>query len=51
MKNDAEMYKQMYCKLFNTITDVSQICTDKNCVDILKTAQTEAEDIFIHYYE
>ena len=51
MKNDAEMYKQMYCRLFNTITDVNEICTDKKCVEILKEAQKETEDIFITYYE
>ena len=51
MKNDAEMYKKMYLKLFNTITDVNEICTDEKCVEILKTAQNESEDIFITYYE
>ncbi|MBQ8182601.1 MAG: hypothetical protein IJ025_01720 [Clostridia bacterium] len=51
MKNDAEMYKKMYLKLFNTITDVNEICTDEKCVEILKTAQNESEEIFITYYE
>ena len=51
LKNDAEMYKAMYLKLFNTITDVVQCCSDEKSVEVLKQAQIEAEDIYITYYE
>lgn len=51
MKNDAEMYRKMYCKLFNTITDVLQICKDDVCSDILKNAQRETEEFYTTYYE
>ena len=51
MKNDAEMYRKMYCKLFNTITDVLQICEDDVCSDILKNAQRETEELYTTYYE
>ena len=51
MKNDTEMYKKMYYRLFNTITDVIEICPDKKCVDILMEAQKDTEDIYINYYD
>ena len=51
VKNDADMYQKMYSKLFNTITDVIEICNDEKCVRILKEAQKETEDIYITYYE
>ena len=51
MKNDSEMYKEMYLMLFNVITDVIEICTDKKTVAILKKAQIDTEDIYINYYE
>ncbi len=51
MKNDTEMYKEMYYKLFNVITDVIEMCRDEKCINILKQAQIETEDIFITYYE
>ena len=51
MKNDADMYKKMYSKLFNTITDVLRICDDEKCVNILAEAQKETENIYITYYE
>lgn len=51
MKSDADMYQKMYSKLFNTITDVIEICNDEKCVRILKEAQKETEDIYITYYE
>lgn len=51
MKNDADMYKKMYSKLFNTITDVVRICDDEKCVNILAEARKEIENIYITYYE
>lgn len=51
MKNDADMYQKMYSKLFNTITDVIGICNDEKCIEILKEAQNETEDIYVTYYE
>ncbi|MBO5462305.1 MAG: hypothetical protein J6A49_03230 [Clostridia bacterium] len=51
MKNDADMYKKMYSKLFNTITDVVRICDDEKCVNILAEARKETENIYITYYE
>ena len=51
VKNDADMYQKMYSKLFNTITDVIEICNDEKCVEILKEVQRETEEIYITYYE
>ncbi|MBQ6837810.1 MAG: hypothetical protein IJO44_03130 [Clostridia bacterium] len=51
MKNDANMYQKMYYHLFNAVTDVIQSCKDKECVEILKQAQLDTEEIFITYYE
>ncbi len=51
MKNDAEMYKKMYLKLFNKITDVIEVCDDEISVEILKEAQRETESIYVTYYE
>ena len=51
MKTDADMYQKMYSKLFNTITDVIEICNDEKCAEILKAVQRETEDIYITYYE
>ncbi|MBO5066561.1 MAG: hypothetical protein J6D06_10635 [Clostridia bacterium] len=50
-KNDMDMYRQMYHKLFNTISDVIEICEDQKCVRILKNALRDAEWIYITYYE
>ena len=35
-RNDIDMYRQMYHKLFNSITDVIDVCEDEKCVRILK---------------
>lgn len=51
MKNDVDMYQKMYSKLFNAVTSVIGICNDEKCVEILKEAQKETEDIYITYYE
>ena len=51
MKCDLEMYKKMYSKLFNSVTDVIEICKDEKSVELLKKAQKETEEIYITYYE
>ncbi len=51
MKNDTEMYKEMYFKLFNVITDVIEICPDERSINILKQAQMDTENIYVNYYE
>ena len=51
MKNDADMYRKMYSKLFNVITDVIELCEDSKCVEMLKQAQRDTEEIYITYYE
>ncbi len=50
-KNDTDMYRQMYHKLFNTISDVIEICEDEKCVRVLKNALRDAEWIYVTYYE
>ena len=50
-RNDMDMYRQMYYKLFNTVTDVIDICEDEKCVRILKNALRDAEWIYVTYYE
>ena len=50
-RNDIDMYRQMYHKLFNSVTDVIDICEDEKCVRILKNALRDAEWIYVTYYE
>ena len=50
-RNDIDMYRQMYHKLFNSITDVIDVCEDEKCVRILKNALRDAEWIYVTYYE
>ena len=50
-RNDMDMYRQMYHKLFNSITDVIDVCEDEKCVRILKNALRDAEWIYVTYYE
>ena len=50
-RNDMDMYRQMYHKLFNSITDVIDVCEDEKCVRILKNALKDAEWIYVTYYE
>ena len=50
-KNDTDMYRQMYHKLFNSITDVIDVCEDEKCVRILKNSLRDAEWIYVTYYE
>lgn len=51
MKNDADMYQKMYSKLFNVVTNVIELCEDVKCVDMLKQAQIDTEEIYVTYYE
>ena len=50
-RNDIDMYRQMYHKLFNSITDVIDVCEDEKCVRILKNSLRDAEWIYVTYYE
>ena len=50
-RNDMDMYRQMYHKLFNSITEVMDVCEDEKCVRILKNALRDAEWIYVTYYE
>ena len=50
-RNYIDMYRQMYHKLFNSVTDVIDICEDEKCVRILKNALRDAEWIYVTYYE
>ena len=50
-RNDMDMYRQMYHKLFNSITEVIDVCEDEKCVRILKNALRDAEWIYVTYYE
>lgn len=50
-KQEAEMYKNMYMKLFNSVTDALISIEEKDDVfsasHILKQAQRECEEIYI----
>ena len=51
MKNEVEMYREMFGILCEAIYEVSEICTDKKCVEILDNAILNTEDVFIAYHE
>ena len=51
MKNEVEMYREMFGILCEAIYEVSEICTDKKCVEILENAILNTEDVFIAYHE
>ncbi len=46
-----EMYKKMYYKLFNAITDAIEIDDKEKADEILKNAQIETEEMFIGFGE
>ena len=50
-KQEAEMYKKMYMKLFGSVTDALAVLDEKDDVFrasyILKQAQRDCEEIFI----
>ena len=50
-KQEAQMYKNMYVTLFNSVTDALTIIGEKNDTfkssNILKQAQRECEEIYI----
>lgn len=46
--NDYELYKKMYLKMFNAITDVLQEQDVEKKDILLRKAQMECEEIFIN---
>ena len=51
LKQEVEIYKNMYLKLFNSVTDALGVLDEKGdsaeVSDILKQAQLECEEIYI----
>ena len=45
------MYRDMFGTLCEAIYEVSEICTDKKCVEILENAILDTEDVFIAYLD
>ena len=46
---EKELFWEMYCKLFNTITDVLPLIENTKASDILKQAQIDTEEMYINY--
>lgn len=44
---ENELYKKMYFKLFNKVTDAIEVCKDDNVKAILIKAQQETEEMYI----
>ncbi|MBQ8184070.1 MAG: hypothetical protein IJ025_09270 [Clostridia bacterium] len=46
---ENELYKKMYFRLFNKVTDAIEICEDESVKDILIKAQQETEEMYMSY--
>ena len=44
---ENELYKKMYLRLFNKVTDAIEICKDPRVRDILIKAQQETEEMYM----
>lgn len=47
----VELFKKMYCCLFNGITDAEQYTNRESVLDFLKKKQLEAEEMYIEFEE
>ena len=47
MKPKSELYKKMYCRLFNRVTDIIETCNNEEIKNLLIKAQQETEEIYI----
>ncbi len=44
---ENELYKKMYCLLFNQVTDAIELTSDEKVKEILIKAQQDTEEIYI----
>lgn len=49
MKTEKDIYRKMYCHLFNRITDALQCGDENKVVCILKQAQIDTEEMFMSF--
>lgn len=47
MVKELKLYKKMYKHLFNSVTQIIEICKDPISKDLLIVAQQETEEIYI----
>ena len=48
---ENELYKKMYLRFFNRVTDAIEICQDEHTKKLLIKAQQEAEEMYIRQRE
>ena len=51
MESEFNIYKKMYYRLFNRVTDAMESETKEISDNILRRAQMEAEDMYLFYEE
>ena len=51
MKTESNVYKKMYYRLFNKVTDAIESETKEISDEILKQAQIETEEMYMNYEE
>lgn len=51
LKGELDLYKKMYYRLFNAITDCGKYKTKEEIVEFLKAKQIETEEIYISFGE
>ena len=45
---ENELYKKMYSRLFNRVTDTIEVCNDEYAKKLLIEAQQETEEMYIN---
>lgn len=51
ISNEEELYKRMYYKLFNLVSDVIVVCDDERAKNKLITAQQITEEMYMNATE
>ncbi len=51
LQNELNLFKKMYYRLFNAITDSEKCNTKEEVIAFLKSKQLETEEIYISFEE
>ena len=49
IEKELELYRKMYVRLFNAITDAEKIDSREKAIEFLKGKQCETEEIYISF--
>lgn len=51
VEKELELYRRMYARLFNAITDAEKIDSREKVIEFLKEKQCETEEMYICFSE